>query len=90
MSDDRIATLQATLVAERAALAAKSQPLRDKRTSIQAQVAPLEAQVNELTEQIAAIEGSDLVALDKQIGALARAQGAKSLSASGNNAVVPE
>lgn len=90
MTNDRIAALQAELQSERNALAAKSQPLRDKRSAIQAQVGPLEAQINELTEQIGAIEGNELVALDKQIGSLARANGAYSLSASGNNAQTPE
>lgn len=79
--NDQVRELLAALTTQRAELAAKSQPLRDKRTQIQEQIAPLDASVRELTDQIAAIEGADLVILDKQIGQLHRALGARSLSA---------
>jgi len=80
--NDQVRTLLDALTAQRAELAAKSQPLRDKRAAIQEQVAPMEASIREITEQIAAIEGADIVTLDKQIGQLHRALGARSLSAS--------
>lgn len=80
-SDDRVRTLLAEITADRDALLAQSQPLKDKRRALQEQIAPLEAQVREYTQEIVNIETDELVKLDKQIGNLHKALGAKSMSA---------
>lgn len=77
----KVEDLLAALKVERDALAAKSQPLRDKRTSLQSQVAALEGPIIDLSEQIRTVEGDELFKLDRQIGQLTKALGARSLSA---------
>lgn len=80
-NDDRIRALLAEFVAERDAILAESEPLKEKRRAVQAQMHPLEAQVRELTQQIVNIETDELVKLDKNIGNLSKSLGARSLSA---------
>lgn len=71
--------LFAKLKAKRQAIVDESEPLRAKRYALQEQIAPLEAEVRSLTQQIRGIEGPELFKLDMQIGALAKATGAKTI-----------
>lgn len=87
---ERIRSLLDELVKDRETLASKSQPLKDKRVTLQDQIGPLEAEVRDLTEQIRDIEGEELVKLDKSIGSLHKALGAKSMSADSMNAPATE
>lgn len=82
MQNDKLKTVLASLKSEREQLAAKSEPLKAKRTALQEKMQPMEVEARELTKQIRAIEGGQLVTLDKQIGVIARALGAKSINAS--------
>ena len=66
---------------ERAALLAKSAPLRAKRDKLRAKIQPLEDEMRLLNLQIKETHGEKLFELENEIGALQRALGAKQFSA---------
>ena len=68
------------LMAEKAALRAKSEPLRKKRDDVLAKMRPLEAQAAKIAEEYLAIERPRLSEIDAQLAAIARACGGKSLN----------
>lgn len=79
-ADDRVRKLLDEVTSERNALADQSEPLKVKRRALQEQIAPLEAEVRALTQEIVNIEKDDLYKLDKTIGQLHKALGAKSMA----------
>lgn len=64
---------------ERAAIVAKSAPLREAREALRVEMEPLEAKLRELNASIKDVELPRLFDIDNQIGALARAMGGRSL-----------
>lgn len=74
--------LKAKLEAERAAIVAKAKPHHDEYEALAKKIQPLEAQQREAAAKFKAIEQPRLAELDSQIGRLAMALGAKTLSGS--------
>jgi len=79
----QVKSLFEDLKAQRAEVDAKMAPLIAQRQKLQAKMQPLEEQMRAVNDQIKALQGDDLVALDKQISTLARAMGARALQADG-------
>lgn len=73
--------LRAKLEAEQKAILDKSAPLHAKREALLAKLQPLEAELREVNAQIKAIEYPALNEVGRQLAAVARASGAKSLKA---------
>jgi uncharacterized coiled-coil DUF342 family protein len=72
------------LKGKRDALAKKSAPLRAKRDKILEEIQPKLDEIRKLEAKYREIEQPELAGLDNQIGALARALGAKTLNATEN------
>lgn len=69
------------LKAERDAIEAKVAPLRAKRDALVGKMQPLEDEARALQAQIKEVQGERTFELDMQISALARALGARTLTA---------
>lgn len=67
------------LSAEKAALAAKSEPLRALRDAILAKIQPLVDEERAVAAQIKAIERPRMAEIDSELSAIARATGGRSL-----------
>lgn len=81
MASQKLLKLMADLKEERATLVAKSSPLRKKRDALKQSIAQEEAQIYDLNQAIKQTEGSRLYELDMEIAALAKATGARTMSA---------
>lgn len=73
------------LEAEKAELVKKVAPLRQKREELNAKVQPLEAELRGVNQQIKALEHPRLAELDNQLSGIAKAMGAKSITADSAN-----
>lgn len=68
------------LSAEKAAIVAKSSPLRAKYDKLVEQIQPLELEARKISEQFHAIERPRLGEIDNQLAALAKGMGGRALS----------
>ena len=68
------------LMAKKRAIQAKVAPLRDEYNQVVAEIEPLIAKRRELADQIHAIERPELVEIEQELSAIARATGGKFLN----------
>ena len=72
--------LKQKLEAEKAAIVAKSKPLRDRRDMLAQKIEPIVREMAELAKQFKAIEGERLAEIDNEISACTRAMGGRFMS----------
>ena len=69
------------LMAEKTVIVEQTGPLREKRDKLRNKIAPLEVELRGLNKEIAVIERPDLVDIDIQLSAIAKAAGGVSIKA---------
>jgi uncharacterized protein YlxW (UPF0749 family) len=72
---EQVKSLLETLKGQRAEVDAKMAPLVKRREQLQKKLQPLEDEMRDINTQVKALQGDELVALDKQISTLTRAIG---------------